>query len=79
MDFFKYNNTSIKLKVIVEPTEEGYIAYIPSLPGCFSEGFTIEETIENLKEVIQDYLDLDFDIISLSISAESSDTREIAG
>lgn len=77
MDFFNYD-TGIKLKVIVEATKEGYVAYVPSLPGCFSEGVTVEETIENLKEVIEDYLDLDFEL-SLSISAASSDIREIAG
>ncbi len=33
----------MKFKVVVEPSEEGgYIVYVPSLPGCISEGDTVE-------------------------------------
>lgn len=57
----------MKLRVILEPSEEGgFTAVVPSLPGCLSEGDTREETITNVKEAIQLYLepvedDLDFD------------------
>ena len=41
-------------QIVITPAEEGgYWAAVPSLPGCFSQGETIEETIENVKEAIQ--------------------------
>lgn len=43
------------LKVVIEEDEEagGYVVSCPSLPGCFSQGDTIEEALENIKEAIQ--------------------------
>ena len=44
----------MKVKVILEPAEEGgYTVYVPSLPGCISEGETEEEAIANIKEAIE--------------------------
>ena len=37
----------MKLKVVLEKSDEGYTAYVPSLPGCISEGNTIDDAIEN--------------------------------
>jgi len=39
-----------------EPEDEGYSAYSPSLPGCFSNGRTIEETKRNMREAIQQHV-----------------------
>jgi predicted RNase H-like HicB family nuclease len=36
-----------------EPEDQGYSAYSPSLPGCFSNGRTIEEARRNMREAIQ--------------------------
>ena len=48
----------MKLKIILEPSEEGgYTAYVPSLPGCISEGNTKEEALKNIKEAIELYLE----------------------
>ncbi len=43
------------LKVVIEEDEEvgGYVVSCPSLQGCFSQGDTIEEALENIKEAIQ--------------------------
>ncbi len=43
------------LKVVIEEDEEvgGYVVSCPSLPGCFSQGDTMEEALENIKEAIQ--------------------------
>ena len=47
----------MKLKVIFEKSEDGgYTAYVPSLPGCISEGDTMEEAVKNIKEAIELYL-----------------------
>ncbi len=48
----------MKLKIILEPSKEGgYTAYVPSLPGCISEGNTKEEALKNIKEAIELYLE----------------------
>lgn len=44
--------------VHVEPVEEGgFWARVPSLPGCFSQGETVEETVTNIKEAIKLYIE----------------------
>jgi predicted RNase H-like HicB family nuclease len=48
----------MKIKIILEPSEEGgYTAIAPSLPGCISEGDTKEEALRNIKEAIELYLE----------------------
>ena len=48
----------MKLKVVLEPSEEGgYTAIVPSLPGCISEGDTKEEALKNIREAIELYLE----------------------
>ncbi|MCK4625671.1 MAG: type II toxin-antitoxin system HicB family antitoxin [Phycisphaerae bacterium] len=48
----------MKLQVILEPSDEGgYTAYIPSLPGCISEGETEAEALANIKEAALLYLE----------------------
>lgn len=43
---------------MLEPSEEGgYTAYVPSLPGCLSEGETSEEAMANLREAVELYLE----------------------
>jgi predicted RNase H-like HicB family nuclease len=47
----------MRLKVVLEPSEEGgYTVYVPSLPGCISEGDSVEEAVKNIKEAIELYL-----------------------
>jgi len=44
-------------QVIIYPGEDGYwVAECPSLPGCISQGKTIEEAIANIREAIQGYI-----------------------
>lgn len=47
----------MRYKVKLKESEEGYAIWCPSLPGCWSRGETKEETIENIKEAIQAYLE----------------------
>jgi predicted RNase H-like HicB family nuclease len=48
----------MKLSVVLQRSEEGgYSAFVPSLPGCVSEGETKEEALENIKEAIELYLE----------------------
>lgn len=43
--------------VFQEETTGGYSAWVPDLNGCASQGETLEETIENIKEAIELYLE----------------------
>lgn len=48
----------MKYRVILEQQEEGgYTVYVPALPGCVSEGETVEESLSNIKEAIGVYLE----------------------
>lgn len=48
----------MKLKIVLEPSREGgYTAYVPSLPGCISEGENKEEALKNIREAIELYLE----------------------
>ena len=61
----------MKLKVILEPSDEGgYTVYVPGLPGCISEGDTKEEAIENIKEAIELYLEPVEDDLAISSGTE---------
>ncbi len=49
---------NIKLKVVLEPSDEdGFTVYVPSLPGCVSEGENEEEALQNIREAIELYLE----------------------
>ena len=43
-------------KVVLQKSEEGYSVSCPALPGCWSQGETEDEAIENIKDAIEDYL-----------------------
>jgi len=51
--------SELKVKVILEPQPEGeFVAYVPALPGCMSQGETKEEALRNIKEAIELYLEV---------------------
>lgn len=46
------------LKVVLEPSDEGgYTVYVPSLPGCISEGEDVGDALANIQEAIALYLE----------------------
>lgn len=48
----------MKFNIVLEPAEEGgFNVTVPALDGCFTQGETEEEAIENAKEAIQVYLE----------------------
>jgi len=48
----------MKLKVILEKSDDGgYTVYVPSLPGCISEGDTRRQALDNINEAIRLYLE----------------------
>jgi predicted RNase H-like HicB family nuclease len=44
------------LRSLNKAEEGGFWAEVPALPGCYSQGETIEETMENVKEAIEGHL-----------------------
>jgi len=46
----------VKYRVKLERTDEGYAVWCPGLPGCWSQGATEEEALENIKDAIETYL-----------------------
>jgi predicted RNase H-like HicB family nuclease len=61
----------MKLKIVLEASEEGgYTVYVPSLPGCISEGDTKEDALTNIKEAIELYMEPVEDDITISPGRE---------
>jgi predicted RNase H-like HicB family nuclease len=46
----------MKYKVNIMNTPEGFSVWVPGLPGCWSQGSTEEEALENVKDAIETYL-----------------------
>ena len=48
----------MRYRVFIEPDEDGvYVAEVPALPGCISQGRTRGEAIDNIKQAIAAYLE----------------------
>ena len=48
----------MRFKIVFEPSDEGgFTAYVPALPGCISEGDSVAETLTNIQEAIELYLE----------------------
>jgi predicted RNase H-like HicB family nuclease len=49
----------MNIKAIIHPAEEGgYWAEVPALPGCITEGDSMEEVMANLKDAIEGWLEV---------------------
>ena len=48
----------MQYKVGMKKTEEGYSIWVPGLPGCWSQGKTEYEALENIKDAIHGYLEV---------------------
>ena len=44
-------------RVVLIPSDEGFAVSCPGLPGCWSQGSTEEEALENIRDAIREYLD----------------------
>jgi len=61
----------MRYKIALRKTEEGYSVSVPGLPGCWSQGATEEEAIQQISEAIKEY------IAVASELADDSQMREI--
>ncbi len=58
-------------KVVLHESEEGFAVSCPGLPGCWSQGETEEEALENIQDAIREYL------AAVDELVEGEDVREI--
>ncbi len=47
----------MKVSIVIEKDKSGYFAFCPELKGCHTQGDTLEEVLENIKEAIELYLE----------------------
>jgi predicted RNase H-like HicB family nuclease len=47
----------MRYKVNIKRTDDGYAVWCPGLPGCWSQGETEEEALENIKDALRAYLE----------------------
>ena len=61
----------MKYKVLLQQSEEGFSVSCPGLPGCWSQGSTEQEALENIQDAIREYLE------AITESLQDADVREI--
>jgi predicted RNase H-like HicB family nuclease len=61
----------MRFKVVLYPSDEGYAVAAPSLPGCWSQGETADQAIQNIAEAIREYLGAETEL------EEGGEVREI--
>ena len=61
----------MKYKILLEKSEEGYSVSCPGLPGCWSQGKTEDEAMENIQDAIREYLAAIDDLV------KNADVREV--
>ena len=61
----------MKYRVVLKQSEEGISISCPGLPGCWSQGATEEEALENIQSAIHEYMN------AVSELSEGEDTREV--
>jgi len=55
---------SMRYRVVLHESEEGFAVSCLELPGCWSQGATEAEAIENIRSAIEEYLDAKADLLS---------------
>jgi predicted RNase H-like HicB family nuclease len=60
----------MRYKVVLQKSEEGYSVSCPGLPGCWSQGTTEAEALQNIQDAIREYLAAIDDILQATPDAE---------
>lgn len=61
----------MKYKVVLKKSKEGFSVSCPGLPGCWSQGRTEDEALENIESAIREYLE------AVAKLAKGSQVREV--
>ena len=71
-DRVQYNTSmSLRYSIVLHKSKEGYAVSCPALPGCWSQGATEEEAVENIRDAIREYLAAIKETLSLQMFAKS--------
>jgi len=66
----------LQLKVLIEQDEDGiYVASVPELPGCYTQGKTLEEARKRVKKVIELVLESDQDLRKEKLESPRSSSQ----
>ncbi|NOT55032.1 MAG: type II toxin-antitoxin system HicB family antitoxin [Deltaproteobacteria bacterium] len=60
----------MRYKIVLHQSEEGYSVSCPGLPGCWSQGVTEADAIENIQDAIREYLATVDDLLRETPNAE---------
>ena len=60
----------MKYKIALLKTDEGYSVSVPGLPGCWSQGITEEEALQDIRDAIREYLAVRDDLLDGSVVRE---------
>ena len=61
----------MKYRIALRKSEEGFSVSVPGLPGCWSQGSSEQEAIENVQDAIRDYLSV------VNEQLQGADVREV--
>jgi predicted RNase H-like HicB family nuclease len=61
----------MKYRIALHKSEEGFSVSVPGLPGCWSQGSTEQEALENIKDAIREYLSV------VNEQLKGADVREV--
>jgi predicted RNase H-like HicB family nuclease len=61
----------MRYKIALLKTDEGCSVSVPGLPGCWSQGFTEEEALQNIQDAIQEYLAVRDDLLEGAVVREA--------
>ena len=61
----------MKYRIALHRSEEGFSVSVPGLPGCWSQGSTEQEALENIKDAIREYLSV------VNEQLKGADVREV--
>jgi Uncharacterized conserved protein len=61
----------MKYRVVLHPSNEGFAVSCPGLPGCWSQGGTEEEALDNIRDAIAEYL------AAVASSVDEKQVREV--
>ena len=63
--------STMKYRIALYQSDEGYAVSVPGLPGCWSQGTTEQEAIQNIQDAIREYL------AAIDDEMKGQDVREI--
>jgi predicted RNase H-like HicB family nuclease len=62
---------SLRYSIVLHKSKEGYAVCCPALPGCWSQGQTEQEALENIRDAIREYL------AAINQTLPAADVREV--